>query len=121
MISGTVIVLRAHGTELLLVHQSILSYSSESVARMAFALKNDLTVKTLVPPRLNDPSPNVPFIFAREISGGRTLLMVSVTIVPSFFNSLCGRFVQHRTLVSIAKILVARSFPLGMMKASLSG
>src|SRR5712692_4297669 len=121
MSTGTVMVLRAQGTELLLVHQSILLGSSESVARIAFALKKDLTVKTLAPPRLNEPSPNVPFIFARVVSGGRTLLMISVTIVPSFFNSFCGRFVQHRILVSIAKILVDRSFPLGITKASLSG
>src|SRR5437867_3357396 len=121
MISGTVIVLRAHGTELLLVHQSILSYSSESVARIAFALKNDFTVSTLAPPRLNDPSPNVPFIFARVVSGGRTLFTICVTMVPSFFRSFCGRLVQHRTLVSIAKIFVDRSFPRGMISASLSG
>src|SRR6266571_2491523 len=47
--SGLVITLSAHGVELLLEHQSIWSLSNESVARIAFALRNDVTVRSLAP------------------------------------------------------------------------
>ena len=45
--SGTVMAFSAHGVELLLEHQSMPSI--EPVARIALALRNDLTVSSRVP------------------------------------------------------------------------
>src|SRR5438034_7222175 len=73
--NGLVITLSAHGVELLLEHQSIWSLSNESVARIAFALRNDVTVRSLA------PSSKVALPTARVGSPIRTLLMTCVTIV----------------------------------------
>src|SRR5258706_15481971 len=91
---GTEIDAAAHGVELLLEHQSM--PSSECVALMALALRKDLTVRNMVPP-LNDPS-------RLALSGvdTRTVLTTSVTMLPSFLRSFCGRVVQQCTPVEIS-------------------
>src|SRR5213592_3409245 len=93
--SGLVITLSAHGVELLLEHQSIWSLSNESVARMAFALRNDVTVRSLA------PSSKVALPTARVGSPIRTLLIICVTIVPLSLRSFAGRLVQHEIVGSI--------------------
>src|SRR5438034_11817104 len=93
--SGLVITLSAHGVELLLEHQSIWSLSSESVARIAFALRNDVTVRSLA------PSSKVALPTARVGLPIRTLLVICVTIVPLSVISFAGCLVQHEIVGSI--------------------
>ena len=58
--------------------------SMESVARVAFALRNDLTVNNLA------PFSNVALCSASDGLARRTLFTVSVTMLPSFFSNFCG-------------------------------
>src|SRR6266496_3561048 len=119
--SGLVITLSAHGVELLLEHQSIWSLSNESVARIALALKNDVTVRSLA------PSSNVALPTARLGSPMRTLLMIWVTIEPLSLRSFAGWLVQHRMLGSITNKLAPdpppawEPPPRPMVMSSLSG
>src|SRR5438445_10631907 len=95
--SGLVITLSAHGVELLLEHQSIWSLSNESVARIAFALRNDVTVRSLA------PSSKVALPTARVGSPIRTLLMVRLTLVPLSLRRSGGCVVQSKVVTAITK------------------
>src|SRR5262245_15042023 len=80
--TGTVIDWIAHTVELLLEHQSI--PSCEFVARMACALRNERTVKILVPPRKVD---------CKRPASGLAAITLSITWVvtmPSLRRSFCG-------------------------------
>src|SRR5262245_7652018 len=79
---GTVIDWMAQTVELLLEHQSMSSL--EFMARIAWALRNERTVKILVPPRKVDCK--------RPASGLATiaLLITCVATVPSLRKSFCG-------------------------------
>jgi hypothetical protein len=63
----------AHGTELLLLHQSISFSFNEWVLRIALALKNEVIVKNLTPAKLSSSS-------RWPGSGARTVL----TILPDY-------------------------------------
>ena len=79
---GIEMLLTAHGVELLLEHQS--TSSSASLARMAFALRNERTVISRAPPS------KLAFRRSYPRAGRRTLSTIWVTTVPSFFSSFCG-------------------------------
>ena len=74
----------AHGTELLLLHQSISFSFKEWVLRIALALKNEVIVKNLTPAKLSSSS-------RWPGSGARTVLTILPdSIVPSFFSKSAG-------------------------------
>src|ERR687893_1447565 len=93
--SGTEIDCTAQGVELLLEHQSM--PSSESVALMALALRNEFTVRKSVPPL------KLPSRLVLSGDGTRTVLTISVTMLPSFLRCFWGRVVQQCTSVEISE------------------
>src|SRR6266540_3755250 len=93
--SGTDVDATAQGVELLLEHQSM--SSSECLARIAFALRKDLTVRNIVPPS------KLASRLAFSGVGTRTVFTISVTMLPSFLRSFCGRVVQQCTPVEISE------------------
>src|SRR5437764_12507516 len=88
---GTVIWRNAQGVELLLVHQSMSVI--ESLARMAFALRNDVNVRNFV------PFDSVLSRRALFVAATRTDRAFSVDIEPSFLMNRCGRVVPGWTLM----------------------
>src|SRR6266576_3558290 len=80
--SGTEIDCSAQTVELLLEHQSMPSF--EFVARIACALRNDRSVKILVPVR------NPRMMSAALVLGTSTLLTTCIANVPSLRRSLAG-------------------------------
>src|SRR5258707_14994945 len=80
--TGTEIDCSAQTVELLLEHQSIPSF--EFVARIACALRNDRSVKILVPVR------NPRMMFAALVLGTSTLLTTWVATDPSLRRSFAG-------------------------------
>src|SRR5215467_1409104 len=88
---GTVTWRNAQGVELLLVHQSMSVI--ESAARIAFALRNDVSVRNFV------PFDNVLSSFALFAAATRTDLTTSVDMEPSFLRNFCGRVVPVCTLM----------------------
>src|ERR687893_623409 len=93
--SGTEIERTAQGVELLLEHQSM--PSSESLARIALALRNELAVRKSVPPL------KLASRLALSGDGTRTVLTTSVTMLPSSLRCFWGRVVQQCTSVEISE------------------
>src|SRR5438046_9308344 len=93
---GTLIDWTAHMVELFVEHQSM--PSSELVDFTAFALRNDLSVNTLV------PVANARLALALIGSAVATLCVTCMTMLPSFFSNFSGRAVLMSSgiLVSIA-------------------
>ena len=75
----------AQVVELLLEQESI--PSREFVARVAFALRNDVRVKRFV------PVSKARFVTATPGSGTATLCTIPVSIMPSFLSNFSGRAV----------------------------
>src|SRR3954447_824329 len=80
--TGTVMDCSAQTVELLLEHQSMPSF--EFVERIACALRNDRSVKILVPVR------NPSMMLAALVLGTSTLATTCVANVPSLRRSLAG-------------------------------
>src|SRR5882762_6119782 len=90
MRTGTVIWRSAQGVELLLEHQSMSAI--ESLARMALALRNDVSVRNIVP--FDSVLSSLALLTAT-----RTDRTASIDIEPSFLRSFCGRVVPGWTLM----------------------
>src|SRR5258706_8069804 len=82
---GTLIDCTAQVVELLLEQSS--NPSSELVERIAFALKNDLKLKTFV------PVSKARLAWAMRGSGTATLFTTCIEMVPSFFSNFSARAV----------------------------